>query len=136
MSEYFLRTMKQDSSKSRKGYMKYLENGKLYASDYQRIRRHSKRHIEHMDEHVHEELDKGAEGGKQRYLERLHQAINWLERCPEFYNFYFKEYNVCPKCGASIFEHYNKQESGDWLIIKCGKCDAEIKKYFSPKFVS
>ncbi len=81
MSEYFLRTMR-DGSSPKKGYLNYLESGKQYVSDYQKIRKNSKRHIKHMEEHVHEEMQKGAEGGKQRYLERLMQAINWLERCP------------------------------------------------------
>jgi translation initiation factor 2 beta subunit (eIF-2beta)/eIF-5 len=70
---------------------------------------------------------------EQGYLERLHQI--WLEKCPEFYNYYFKEYYVCPNCGASIFDNYDKQEVGDWLMITCEKCDTVIKKYFSPKFV-
>jgi len=48
-----------------------------------------------MEEHVQEEM-KSAKGGKQRYLERLLQTINWLEHCPEFYNYYFKEYYICP----------------------------------------
>lgn len=135
MGEYFLRTLREGSN-TKTGYQKYLEHGKEYISDYQRIRKHSKRHIKHMEEHVHEEMQKGAEGGKQRYLERLRQTINWLEGCPEFYNYYFKEYYVCPNCGASIFEHYDKQDVGDWLMITCEKCDTVIKKYFSPKFVS
>ena len=136
MSEYFLRTLKDETSKTKKGYLKYLENGKEFISDYQKIRKHTKRHIKHMEEHVHEEMQKGAEGGKQRYLERLLQTIGWLEHCPEFYNYYFKEYYVCPGCGASIFDHYDKLEVGDWLMITCDKCDTVIKKYFSPKFVS
>lgn len=134
MSEYFLRTI-SNGAEPKKGYVKYLDNGKEFISNYQKIRQHSKRHIKHMEEHVQEEI-KGAEGGKQRYLERLLRTINWLERCPEFYNYYFREYYVCPSCGASIFDHYDKQEIGDWLMITCDKCDTVIKKYFSPKFVS
>ena len=136
MSEYFLRTLRYESSNTKSGYLNYLESGKKFVSDYQRIRKHSKRHIKHMEEHVLEEMQKGAEGGKQRYLERLLQTLNWLESTPEFYNYYFKEYYVCPDCGASIFDHYNTQEVGDWLMITCSKCDTVIKKYFSPKFVS
>ena len=135
MSEYFLRTI-GDCSETKKGYLKYLESGKQYVSDYQKIRKHSKRHIKHMEEHVIDEIQKGAAGGKQRYLERLLQTINWLEKCPEFYNYYFKEYYVCPSCGSSIFDHYDKQSVGDWLMITCNKCDTVIKKYFSPKFTS
>jgi hypothetical protein len=134
MGEYFLRTI-GDSAEVKKGYLKYLENGKEFISNYQKIRKHSKRHVKHMEEHVQEEM-KDAQGGKQRYLERLLQTINWLEHCPEFYNYYFKEYYICPGCGASIFDHYEKQAVGDWLMITCGKCDTVIKKYFSPKFVS
>ncbi len=136
MSEYFLRTLKYEGSNTKTGYMKYLESGRQFISDYQRIRKHSKSHIKHMEEHVREEMQKKPEGGKQRYLERLLQTINWLERCPEFYNYYFKEYYVCPGCSASIFDHYNKQDVGDWLMITCSKCDTVIKKYFSPKFVN
>ncbi|HEY9245915.1 MAG TPA: hypothetical protein VIO11_03620, partial [Candidatus Methanoperedens sp.] len=87
MSEYFLRTLRHESPDTKTGYMRYLENGKQYVSDYQRIRKHSRRHIKHMEEHVQEEMKKGAEGGKLRYLERLLHTINWLERCPEFYNY-------------------------------------------------
>lgn len=135
MTEYFLRTIRSGSN-TKNSYLNYLQKGKQFISDYQRIREHSKRHIKHMEEHVLEEMQKGAEGGKQRYLERLLQAINWLERCPEFYNYYFREYYVCPNCGASIFDHYNKQDVGDWLMITCDKCSTVVKKYFSPKFVS
>jgi len=135
MSEYFLRTLRYEAS-NKSGYLKYLQNGKQYVSDYLRIRKHSKRHLKHMEEHVDEEMRKGAEGGKQRYLDRLIQTINWLEKCPEFYNYYFKEFYVCPECGASIFDHYGKQESGDWLMITCERCNTVIKKYFSPKFTS
>ncbi len=135
MSEYFLRTIRFEGSNTNKGYLKYLNNGKRFVSDYLRIRKHSKRHIKHMEEHVQEELKQGAEGGKQRYLERFLQAINWLEQCPEFYNYYFKQYYVCPNCKASIFDHYDKYEDGDWLMIICNKCKTVIKKYFSPKFV-
>ncbi len=135
MSEYFLRTI-SDGSSSKSGYMKYLHNGKQYLTDYEHIRQHSKRHIKHMEEHVDEEMQKGAEGGKLRYLERLTKTLHWLEECPGFYNYYFKEYYVCPNCGSSIFDHYDKQEVGDWLMITCGKCNNVVKKYFSPKFMS
>lgn len=136
MSEYFLRTLRYEGSSTKAGYLRYLENRKQFISDYQRIRKHSKRHIKSMEERVFEEMRKGAEGGKQRYLERLLQTINWLERYPSFYNYYFKRYCVCPNCGTSIFDHYDKQDVGDWLMITCGRCDTVIKKYFSPKYVS
>lgn len=130
MSEYFLRILRYTKT----WYMKYIENEKLFVTDYQLIRKHSKRHIKHMEEHVHEEMQKGPEGGKHRYLDRLLKTINWLELHPEFYNYYFKEYRACLNCGASIFDNYDKQEVGDWLMITCGKCNTVIKKYFSPKF--
>jgi hypothetical protein len=38
--------------------------------------------------------------------------------------------NVMSACGASIFDNYDKQEVGDWLMITCEKCDTVIKKYF------
>lgn len=136
MSEYFLRTLKFDKAGTDNGFLRHLQNGKDFTSDYLRIRKNSKRHLKHMGDHVLEEIEKGAEGGKQRYLDRLNQTIGWLEKCPEFYNYYFKEYYVCPDCGASIFDHFGKQESGDWMMITCDKCSTVIKKYFLPKFTS
>ena len=135
MSEYFQRTIKFEVSNSKKWYINYVESVQQFASDYQRIRKHSKQHIRHMEEHVKEEMKKGAQGGRLRYLERLLTTINWLGGSPEFYNYYFKDYSVCKGCGASIFDHYNKQEVGNWFMIKCDKCDTVIKKYFSPKFM-
>ncbi|MCE8422320.1 MAG: hypothetical protein J5U19_11020 [Candidatus Methanoperedens sp.] len=134
MSGYFVRTVKFE--KKRNGFMRYVEGGQNFQSDYQRIRKHSKRHIQHLQEHALEKMKEGAEGGKLRYLDRLLLTINWLERSPEFYNSYFKDFSTCPHCRSSIFENYEKQEIGDWLIIKCAKCDMVIKKYFSPKFIS
>ena len=136
MSEYFLRTLKFDKTGTDNGFLRHLQNGKDFTSDYLRIRKNSKRHLKHMGDHVLEEIEKGVEGGKQRYLDRLNQTIGWLEKCPEFYNYYFKEYYVCPDCGASIFDHFGKQESGDWMMITCDKCSTVIKKYFLPKFTS
>src|SRR5659263_277415 len=74
IGEYVLRTISANAE-TKKGYMKYLENGKEFISNYQKIRKHSNRHIKHMEEHVQEEM-KDAEVGKQRYLERLLQTIN------------------------------------------------------------
>ncbi|MBU4221619.1 MAG: hypothetical protein KKA10_08375, partial [Euryarchaeota archaeon] len=51
MGEYFLRTIREGTG-SQKGYLNYLESGKKYVSDYQKIRKHTKRHIQHMGEHV------------------------------------------------------------------------------------
>jgi hypothetical protein len=135
MSEYFLRTLKYEGSNSRKGYLKYLENSKQYLTDYQRIRRRSKSHLKHMGEQIKTAFQEGAAGSRQRYLERLMQTLSWLERYPEFYNYYFKEYYLCPNCNASLFDHYEKQEIGDWLIINCERCGTTIKKYFLPKFM-
>ncbi|CAG1003158.1 MAG: hypothetical protein OIN86_02495 [Candidatus Methanoperedens sp.] len=136
MSEYFQRTIKFGGSNSNRLYINYVETVQKFASDYLRIRKHSKQHIRHMEEHVNEEMKKGVEGGRRRYLERLLQTINWLSGSPEFYNYYFKDFSACKGCGASIFDHYDKLEVGNWFMIKCDKCDTVIKKYFSPKFMT
>ena len=136
MSEYFQRTIRSGVSKSKKWYLKYVGSVQQFTSDYNRIRAHIKQHVKHMEEHVKEEMKKGAEGARRRYLERMLQAINWLSVSPEFYSYYFKDFFACKGCGASIFEHYDKQEVGNWFMIKCDECDTVIKKYFSPKFVN
>lgn len=45
MSEYFQRTIKIEVSNSKKWYINYVESVQQFASDYQRIRKHSKQHI-------------------------------------------------------------------------------------------
>ena len=134
MSEYFVRTLRLE--KKTNGFLRYVEGGQNFQSDYKRIRKHSKRHVQHIQELVIKKRKEGAEGGKLRYLDGLLMTLNWLEQYPEFYNSYFKEYRSCPQCRSSLFENYKKQEIGDWLMIKCAKCDMVIKKYFSPKLLS
>ena len=136
MSEYFVRTIKFEGSNSRSWYINYVESVQQFASNYQKIRNQSKQHIKHMQQHVTEEMKKGAPGTRRRYLERLLMTINWLSESPGFYNYYFKDFSTCPGCGSSIFDHYNNQEIGNWLMIICDKCDTVIKKYFSPKFMN
>ena len=133
MSEYFLRTIQKKGNNVYKGYLKYLENSSQYISDYKKIQRNSKKHFKQIDDRLRSELQ--SEGPKQRYFELMLDALEWLKSTPEFYNYYFKEYYVCPTCGASIFDHFNKQVVGDWLIISCEKCDTVIKKFYSPKLV-
>ncbi len=130
MSEYFLRTLKYESTKNRKSYLKYLENTKKYTTNYQRIRRHTQNQIKQLKEKIKTELQ--TETPRQKYLQRLHQVLTWLEKNPEFYNHYFKKYEICPNCEASLFDHYHQEKKGDWLIITCTKCNTPIKKYFSP----
>jgi rubrerythrin len=133
MSEYFLRTIQKKGNDVYKGYQKYLENSSQYISDYKKIQRNSKQHFKQIDDRLRSEMQ--SEGPKQRYFELMLDTLEWLKSTPEFYNYYFKEYYVCPTCGASIFDHFHKQVVGDWLIISCEKCDTVIKKFYSPKLL-
>ena len=133
MGEYFLRNIRYKGNDVYKGYLSYLENSSRYISDYKKIQRKSKRQIEQVSERLRNELQ--SRGPKQRYLELMLKALDWLKATPEFYDYYFKEYYVCPNCGASIFDHFHKQEVGDWLMISCDRCNTVIKKYYSPKLV-
>ncbi|NOR49248.1 MAG: hypothetical protein GQ533_14600 [Methanosarcinaceae archaeon] len=133
MSEYFLRTIQKKGNDVYKGYQKYLDNSSQYISDYKKIQRNSKQHFKQIDERLRSELQ--SEGPKQRYFELMLDTLELLKSTPEFYNYYFKEYYVCPTCGASIFDHFHKHDVGDWLIISCEKCDTVIKKFYSPKLV-
>ncbi|MFQ6120372.1 MAG: hypothetical protein ACE5KE_10860 [Methanosarcinales archaeon] len=136
MGEYFLRTIKYGKPKARESYIRYIENSIQYVSDYIKIRRHSRRHVKYLEGRIKNALDEMKEdGSRQRYLERLLLTLNWLKEHPEFYNYYFKDYYVCPNCKVSIFEKYNSHKVGDWLMISCANCDTVIKKYFSPKLV-
>ncbi|NJD51843.1 MAG: hypothetical protein FIB07_03150 [Candidatus Methanoperedens sp.] len=136
MSEYFKRTIKFLGSDSKRWYNDYVETVQQSLSDYLRIRKNSKHHIRHMEEHVSEEMKKGTEGARRRYLERLLQTTKWLSGNPEFYSYYFKDFSTCKGCGSSMFDHYDKQDEGNWFMIKCDKCDTIIKKYFSPQFTA
>lgn len=133
MSEYFLRTIRKKGNESLRGYLRYLENSSSYISDYSKIKRESKLQLQRLGERLRSELQ--AEGSKKRYLESMQETLEWLKETPDFYNYYFKEYYVCPMCGASIFDHFDEQEIGDWLIISCERCGTVIKKYYSPKLI-
>jgi len=115
-------------------YSKYLKDTIGYVTDYKRIREKSKRYFRDVKERLEAAMEDEA-GPEQRYLERMLSVLDWLQDNPTFYNYYFKEYYSCPNCGASIFEHFNRQMVGDWLMITCSKCDTLIKKYFLPKQV-
>jgi rubrerythrin len=133
MSEYFLRTIQKKGNDVYKGYLKYLENSSQYISDYKKIQRNSRQQLRQIDDRLRSEMQ--SEGPKQRYFKLMLDTLEWLKLTPEFYNYYFKEYYVCPSCGSSIFDHFHKQDVGDWLIISCEKCDTVIKKFYSPKLV-
>ena len=117
MSEYFLKTITRKESGVKEMYSQHLADSISYVTDYKRIR---------------ETAIKGKAGPRQQYLERMLQVLEWLQNNPTFYNYYFKEYYSCPNCGASIFEHYDQQMVGDWLMITCSRCGNLIKKYFLP----
>ena len=133
MSEYFLKTITRKETGVSELYSKYLTDTIGYVTDYKRIREKSKRHIRDVKERLETAMDEGVAGPEQRYLERTLAVLEWLQANPTFYNYYFKEYYSCPSCGASIFEHFNQQMVGDWLMITCSRCDNLIKKYFLPK---
>jgi len=135
MSEYFIKTItRTGTGASGEMYSKYLKDTIGYVTDYKRIREKSKRYFRDVKERLEAAMEDEA-GPEQRYLERMLSVLDWLQDNPTFYNYYFKEYYSCPNCGASIFEHFNRQMVGDWLMITCSKCDTLIKKYFLPKQV-
>ncbi|MCG7850713.1 MAG: hypothetical protein MIO93_16260 [ANME-2 cluster archaeon] len=133
MSEYFLRTIQQKGTDVHKGYQRYLESSSKYVSDYKKIQRDSKHQIQEVGDRLRSELESG--GLKQRYLELMLQTLEWLKNTPEFYNYYFKEFYLCPNCDSSIFYHFQTESVGDWLMISCDQCGTVIKKYYSPKLV-
>lgn len=133
MSEYFLRTIRHKGSDVYQGYQRYLEKSSKYLTDYKKIQSGSRRQIREVGDRLHSEME--SSGLNQRYLELLLKTLEWLKTTPEFYNYYFKEYYMCPSCGSSIFDHFEKHEVGDWLLISCNQCGTTIKKYYSPKLV-
>jgi len=136
MSEYFLKTIMHKGTGVGGLYSKYLTDSIEYATDYKRIRENSERHLRMVKDRLEAAIaDEGESGLRPRYLERMLLVLEWLQDNQTFYNYYFKEYYSCPTCGASIFEHFDKQMIGDWLIVTCSKCDTVIKKYFLPKQV-
>lgn len=133
MSEYFLRTIRNKGKDEHKEYLRYLENSNRYISDYKKIQRESKHHFKQVSEKLRNGLQ--TKGPNQKYLEMMLETLEWLKRNPGFYDYYFKEYYVCPDCNASIFHHFDKQDVGDWFLISCERCGTVIKKYYSPKLV-
>jgi ribosomal protein L37AE/L43A len=136
MGEYFLRTI-CDCSKPRahEDYFKYLNNTSGYISDYRKITSGSRKHVKGISGRAGNALENSEMPSKKRYFERMQETLRWLKDNSEFYHYYFRDYYVCPSCGASIFDRYTKEEMGDWLVISCSACGTEIKKYYSPKFV-
>lgn len=135
MGEYFIRTIWHSEPKEHSGYLRYLENTTKYISDYKKLTSKSQKYTKDISERTAQALETSETPSKQRYFERMQKVLDWLEKTPQFYHYYFKEYYVCPECGASIFENYIKDEVGDWLVITCSRCGNAIKKYYSPKLV-
>ena len=135
MGEYFVRTIWHSEPKEMSGYFKYLGNTTKYISDYKKLTQKSLHHTKDVSRRAAEAIENSDTPSKQRYFERMQMVVDWLGKCPEFYHYYFKDYYVCPTCGASIFEKYSKDEIGDWLVVSCSDCGIVIKKYFSPKIV-
>ncbi|NYT19374.1 MAG: hypothetical protein GKC08_03665 [Methanosarcinales archaeon] len=136
MGEYFMKTV-QDASKPKahEGYLHYLDNTTRYVSDYKKITSKSHKYTKDVSERADDAIQESKTPSKQRYFERMHEVLDWLEKTPQFYHYYFKEHYMCPSCGSSIFEKYESEEVGEWLVISCSNCGAMIKKYFSPKLV-
>jgi len=135
MSEYFLRTIRYSKPTSEKSYSVYLDYNVKYASDYKKIREHTKRHLNNIETSAKHEIEQGAKGTRLKYFERFVKVIEWIRNTPEFYNYYFKDYYVCPECGTSIFKDFENDMVGDWMLISCGKCGNTIKKYYLPKSI-
>ena len=136
MSEFFVKTIHHNKPRTDRNFIKHLRSTTHYISKYSKIREESKTHINDIGDRVSTELKKDKDlDSVQRYFEYMKNTIDWLEKHPEFYSYYFKDYFVCNNCNESIFEKYSKEEIGDWLIISCSSCNNIIKKYFSPKKV-
>lgn len=136
MSEYFLRTIWKSEPKAHAGYLNYLNNTTKYISDYKKLAQKSDKHTKEVSARVSGVLENGKDHpSKRRYFEHMQKVLDWLEETPHFYHYYFRDYYVCPGCGASIFEKYARTDVGDWMVISCSECDTVIKKYFSPKLV-
>ncbi|MDG6244802.1 MAG: hypothetical protein QCH31_10525 [Methanolobus sp.] len=136
MGAYFLRTIWKKEPKAHAAYLNYLSNTTKYVSDYKKISQRSEKHTKDVSARVSNAMDvQGNDPSRRRYFERMQQVLEWLETTPHFYHYYFKDYYVCPTCGASIFDKYVRSDVGDWMVISCLECDSVIKKYFSPKSV-
>jgi hypothetical protein len=136
MGEYFLRTIWKREPKAHAAYLNYLNNTTKYISDYKKLAQKSDQHTKDVSARVNDALENGGgHPSKKRYFEHMQKVLDWLEATPHFYHYYFKDYYVCPECGASIFDKYTRRDVGDWMVISCSECDAVIKKYFSLKSV-
>ncbi|WMW24462.1 hypothetical protein RE474_10235 [Methanolobus sediminis] len=136
MGEYFLSTIWKREPKAHAAYLNYLNNTTKYISDYKKLAQKSGQHTRDVSAKVHDALENGnSHPSKKRYFEHMQKVLDWLEATPHFYHYYFKDYYVCPECGASIFDKYTRRDVGDWMVISCSECDTVIKKYFSFKSV-
>ncbi|MGP8322083.1 MAG: hypothetical protein ACT6FE_07150 [Methanosarcinaceae archaeon] len=135
MGEYFIRTILHSKPKAHGGYLKYLNNTTKYISDYKKLTVKSHNHTKDISRRAADAIGNSDMPSKQRYFERMQEVLDWLGKCPQFYHYYFKDYYLCPTCGASIFEKYSKDEVGDWVVVSCSNCSTVIKKYFSLKTV-
>ncbi|NPE31240.1 hypothetical protein HNV12_25445 [Methanococcoides sp. SA1] len=136
MTEYFMKTVSDATKpKAHEGYLHYLDNTSRYVSDYKKIISKSHKYTVDVSERADDALHESKTPSKQRYFERMHEVLDWLEGTPQFYHYYFKEYYKCPSCNSSIFDKYESEEVGEWLVISCSNCGAMVKKYFSPKIV-
>jgi translation initiation factor 2 beta subunit (eIF-2beta)/eIF-5 len=132
MSEYFLKIISHNAKNSKESYAKYLQEIKKHPSNYAKIKKDTDKHHKHMEGDIKKELMKEHSSSEERYLTRLLDNIHWLEQNQDFYHQYFEQYYLCPSCSESLFDNYTAQQTGNWLIIKCGKCSTAVKKYFSP----
>ena len=136
MGEYLLRTIWKSEPKAHSAYLNYLNSTTKYISDYKKISQKSNKHTKEVSARVSDVLVNGSDQpSKRRYFEHMQKVLEWLEKTPHFYHYYFKDYYVCPTCNASIFEKYTRRDVGDWMVVSCSECDTVIKKYFSPKSV-
>ncbi|WP_340818919.1 hypothetical protein [Methanolobus sp. WCC4] len=136
MGEYFLRTIWKSEPKAHGAYLNYLNNTTKYISDYKKLSQKSDKHIKDISARVSGVLENGSDHpSRKRYFEHMQKVLDWLGSTPQFYHYYFKDYYVCPNCGASIFDKYARMDMGDWMVISCSECETVIKKYFSPKLV-
>jgi hypothetical protein len=136
MGEYFFK-MICDIKKPRahENFLKYVNNTSRYVTDYKKVISGSGKYTKEISERVAGEALESDIPSKSRYFERVSLVLEWLKKNPQFFHYYFKEYYVCPGCGASIFERFSSEEVGEWVVVTCSNCGTMIKKYFSPKKV-
>ncbi|WP_292486107.1 hypothetical protein [Methanohalobium sp.] len=135
MTEYFLKTIYNNTPKAYDNFLNYLYRTTRYISDYKRLTNNSVDYTNKIDARAKDALEHTTNPSKQRYFEHMHVVLEWLKNNPEFYHYYFKEYYVCPNCSASLFEKYTTNSIGEWFVITCSNCEALIKKFYSPKLV-